>query len=388
MLPLLKRAALGEIRILEAEKQLAALSEKHIRGRFPRGDLRDGSPRRLCGITAGDPDELGRDIRRSPTQCVDQHSGEHVHALRSRERGCFLVVQTLWAEKIQSTTDAKSLNTFGRNEIEVAPISSALLRIACLVILYKTWFRNRTRSRWGVRTGLCGLALDYLSKMKIAVMVRQLDLGHILWGGRVVRVERAHRVRVVRGVQKMPDVGNGVIGFDHVRFHVRDLVMAFLEDELVRCCVPHHRARNIEVWRSRSMSPARVTRQRRQSRQIVWDDRARMRAVVISELEAIRLVYVSLRMGRVSSIGPTVKMAPAVVSELEVGQFAYVNRRIGRMRSIVGLRERMKRVIGRVLVVDVRIGARVAGIGAAVISQLGAGRFDSVNLTTSIGHSR
>jgi HSP20 family protein len=51
--------------------------------------------------------------------------------------------------------------------------------------------------------------------MKIAVMVRQLDLGHILWCGRVVWVERAHRVRVVRGVQKMPDVGNGVIGFDH-----------------------------------------------------------------------------------------------------------------------------------------------------------------------------
>jgi hypothetical protein len=41
------------------------------------------------------------------------------------------VVQTLWAEKIQSTTDAGSLNTFGRNEVEVAPISSALLRIAC-----------------------------------------------------------------------------------------------------------------------------------------------------------------------------------------------------------------------------------------------------------------
>jgi hypothetical protein len=46
--------------------------------------------------------------------------------------------------------------------------------------------------------------------MKIAVMVRQLDLGHILWCGRVVRVERAHRVRVVCGVQKMPDVGNGL----------------------------------------------------------------------------------------------------------------------------------------------------------------------------------
>src|SRR5215831_15368130 len=66
------------------------------------------------------------------------HSLEHVHALRSHERGCFRVVQTLWAEKIQSTTDAGSLNTFGRNEIEVAAISSALLRIACLVILYKT----------------------------------------------------------------------------------------------------------------------------------------------------------------------------------------------------------------------------------------------------------
>src|SRR5262249_9156397 len=177
---------------------------------------------------------------------------------------------------------------------------------------------------------------------------------------------------------------------------VRDLVMAFLEDELVRCCVTHHRARDIEVRRSRSMSPARVTRQRRQSRRIVWDDRARMRAVVISELEAIRLVYVSLRMGRVSSLRPNVRMAAVVISELEVGQFAYVNRRIGRMRSIVGLRERMKRVIGRVLVVDVRIGARVmvqlAGMGAAVISQLGAGRFESVDLGTayvsSMGHSR
>jgi len=57
--------------------------------------------------------------------------------------------QTLWAEKIQSTTDAGSLNTFGRNEIEVAPIPSALLRIASLVILYKTCrvLGPRTRSR-------------------------------------------------------------------------------------------------------------------------------------------------------------------------------------------------------------------------------------------------
>jgi hypothetical protein len=122
-----------------------------------------------------------------------------------------------------------------RNEIEVAPISSALLRIACLVILYKTC---RVPDQELAADGVLG-PVDYLSKMKIAVMVRQLDLGHILWCGRVVRVERAHRVRVVRGLQKMPDVGNGVIGFDHVRFHIRDLVMAFLEDELVRCCVTH-----------------------------------------------------------------------------------------------------------------------------------------------------
>src|SRR5262249_62409712 len=65
-----------------------------------------------------------------------------------------LVVQTVWAENIQSTTDAGSLNTFGRNEIEVAPISSALLPIACLVILYKTCCGPRTRSRWGIRTGM------------------------------------------------------------------------------------------------------------------------------------------------------------------------------------------------------------------------------------------
>ena len=61
-----------------------------------------------------------------------------------------LVVQTLWAEKIPSTTDVASLNTFGRNEIEVAPISSALLRIACLVILYKTCVPDQELAADGV----------------------------------------------------------------------------------------------------------------------------------------------------------------------------------------------------------------------------------------------
>src|SRR5262245_51654427 len=93
-----------------------------------------------------------------------------MHALRSRERGCFLVVQTLWAEKNQSTTDAGSLNTFGRNEIEVAPISSALLRIACLVILYKTC---RVPDQELAADGVSRARL-LISKMKIAVMVRPI----------------------------------------------------------------------------------------------------------------------------------------------------------------------------------------------------------------------
>jgi hypothetical protein len=97
-----------------------------------------------------------------------------------------------------------------------------------------------------------GLALGYLSKMKIAAMVRPLDVRHILWCGRVVRVERAHRVRIVRGVQKMPDIGSGVIGFDHVRLHVRDVVMAFLEEELVRCCATHHGARDFGIVKMRT----------------------------------------------------------------------------------------------------------------------------------------
>ena len=99
-----------------------------------------------------------------------------------------------------------------------------------------------------------------LSEMKIALMVRQ-DLGHILWCSRVVRVERAHRIRLVRGVQKMLDVGgHGLIDFGHIRFVARDRVVTEVvpEDEFVGCWVAQHRARDIdsvcEGWRSRSMS--------------------------------------------------------------------------------------------------------------------------------------
>src|SRR5262249_17635088 len=64
--------------------------------------------------------------------------------------------ETLWAEKIPSTTAVASLNTFGRNEIEVAPISSALRRIACLVILYKTCRvpGQELAADRGIRTGM------------------------------------------------------------------------------------------------------------------------------------------------------------------------------------------------------------------------------------------
>ena len=85
--------------------------------------------------------------------------------------------------------------------------------------------------------------------MKIALVVRELDLGHILWCGRVVRLERAHRICVVRGVQNMLDGGrHGVIDFGHIGIVVRDGVVngAFPEDEFVGCRVAHHRASDID----------------------------------------------------------------------------------------------------------------------------------------------
>src|SRR6516165_11019391 len=84
------------------------------------------------------------------------------------------------------------------------------------------------------------------------------------------------------------------------------------------------------------MSPARATQQRRQNRRIVWDDRARMGAAVICELEVSQLGYVRMRMGRVSSIGHSVHA------------------------GIIELRGQMKQVIGVVLdEVNFRIGNMV-----------------------------
>ena len=46
--------------------------------------------------------------------------GEHVHALRSRERGCFLVVQDSMGGKNSVNNRCRIAKHFGRNEIEVA----------------------------------------------------------------------------------------------------------------------------------------------------------------------------------------------------------------------------------------------------------------------------
>ena len=74
--------------------------------------------------------------------------------------------------------------------------------------------------------------------MKVTLMVRQ-DLGHILCD-RVVRVEGAHHIRLVRGAQKMLDVSRyGVIDFGHIRSVARDRVVTYVfrEDEFVERCV-------------------------------------------------------------------------------------------------------------------------------------------------------
>jgi hypothetical protein len=177
----------------------------------------------------------------------------------------------------------------------------------------------------------CGNPELLSSKMKIALV--------ILWRDRVVRVDCAHRIRVMRGIEKMLDVGrHGVIDFGHIRLVVRDPIVTYVfrEDEFVESCVAHHHARDIESLgedlSSWSMVPAQVTRQRRQSRRIVWD-RASMGAAVICELEVSQLGYVRMRMGPMSSIGHSVHTV------------------------VIGLGGQMKQVIGIVLGgVDFRIG--------------------------------
>src|SRR5262249_53093822 len=122
--PLLAQLPLSAVQTASSPKHAGSMSEiAECRG------LRAG--------IGGDEQQIGEEHQND--DCTGEREREDDDQSRhgNSPRGCGSgkVIDTLWVEKIQSTTDAGSLNTFGRNEIEVAPISSALLRIACLVIL-------------------------------------------------------------------------------------------------------------------------------------------------------------------------------------------------------------------------------------------------------------
>src|SRR5262249_30858075 len=73
-------------------------------------------------------------------------------------RPCTLVVRPQAAPALQSQPGGQLRRcrvAWPSEKFERALLSSALLRIECLVILYKTSvFRIRTRRRWGIRTGM------------------------------------------------------------------------------------------------------------------------------------------------------------------------------------------------------------------------------------------
>ena len=102
--------------------------------RRPEGRVRSKPPIWTAGYDRG----LVGSLRLYRLDVHHSLEGEHVHALRSRERGCFLVVQDSMGGKNSVNNRCRIAKHFGRNEIEVALISSALLRIACLVTLHKT----------------------------------------------------------------------------------------------------------------------------------------------------------------------------------------------------------------------------------------------------------
>src|SRR5262249_50301206 len=92
---------------------------------------------------------------------------------------------------------------------------------------------------------------------------------------------------------------------------------------------------------SRSVGPAWITRQRRQSRQIGWD-RAMMGVTVIS---ASRLVSVNMRMGRINSVvglrGDMNQVIRRVLQQVVLGDRGEVDSRInGRVVLHVWLERR------------------------------------------------
>src|SRR5215831_17145261 len=126
-------------------------------------ELREFSLRYLAGFANFGKPLADAEIHAAVPLCV-HHSpeGEHVHALRSRERGCSLIVQTLWAEKIQSTTDAGSLNTFGRMKSQLRLVHRHFFALRVEQYYTRSAIPDQDRG-----ISVCGLALDHLSKMKI-----------------------------------------------------------------------------------------------------------------------------------------------------------------------------------------------------------------------------
>src|SRR5262245_4777654 len=118
--------------------------------------------------------------------------------------------------------------------------------------------------------------------------------------------------------------------------------------------------------------PAHVTRQRRQSSRVVWD-LAGIGAAVIGELGAGRVASVNLTMARGRRLQRGVV---GDVVDLRIGARVMALVCLARLGGVIPARVIRKRRQARRVVWD------LAGIGAAVISELGASRVAaSVNLT-------
>src|SRR5262245_27731317 len=99
---------------------------------------------------------------------------------------------------------------------------------------------------------------------------------------------------------------------------------------------------------SRSVRPARITRQRRQSGRI-GRERTRRGAAVISELDASRLVSVNMRMGRISSMvrlrGDVKQVIGRVLQQLVLGDRGEVDSRINGRVMVRAWLERRRGVV-------------------------------------------
>src|SRR6266508_6283969 len=132
--------------------------------------------------------------------------------------------------------------------------------------------RQSRRIVWDLAT-MGAVVISELEVVKMR-MGRVRSLGHSRWA--VLGVLRGPMRQVIGGVLRQ------VVLSDVLDFRIGARVM-------------------VRVWLERMRGVVLAQVIRRQRRRIVWD-RARMGAAVVCELEASRLVFVKMRMGRVSSI--------------------------------------------------------------------------------------